>query len=145
MGIDVRLRDRSTGAGAKVLTNGQLVVGTLANSDTSVQTMGTANTPVSFFAPISGHKFVVTDILLYANKNVGAGDATVTIYESTDGPATATQSKILLQTEMLKQTSRDLIGLNLAVSEGSWLNGVTDDDDVFATIMGYYSPLTPGE
>jgi len=140
MGMDIRLRDSFTGAGAKVLANGQLVVGTLANSDTSVQTMGTANTPVSFFPPVNSQKFIITDILLYANKNVGVNDATVTIYESTDGPATATQSKILLQTEMVKQTSRDLIGLNLAVSSGSWLNGVTDDDDIFATIMGYYSP-----
>jgi hypothetical protein len=102
--------------------------------------MGTADTPVSFFAPQQGKRFIITDILLYANKNVGVGDATVTIYESSDGPATATQDKILMQTEMLKQTHRDMIGLNLATQEGHWLNGVTNDDDVFVTIMGYYSP-----
>ncbi len=39
---------------------------------------------------------------------------------------------------MLKQSARDLIGLNIIITEGSWVNGVTDDDDVFATVAGYY-------
>ena len=140
MTIATHIRDSQTSTSARVLSTGQLVVGPAGFSDASVQTMGTAATPVSFFAPRQGQRFVITDILLYANRNVGVNDATVVIYESADGPATATETKILLQTEILKQSSRDLIGLNLATTEGNWINGVTDDDDVFATVMGYYVP-----
>jgi spore germination protein YaaH len=139
MTIDTRLIDgRGTGQGARITAQGQLVVAPADFSESATQTMGTNDTPVNFWGPIQKKNFIITDILLYANKNVGAADATVTLYESTDGPATATQSKVILQTEMLKQTSRDLIGLNIRVTEGSWVNGVTDDDDIFATVAGYY-------
>jgi hypothetical protein len=139
MTIEVLLTDgRGSGARACVTPEGQLIVAPANFSTASTQTMDTDNTPVGFWPPIQGKKFVITDILLFANRNVGAADATVTIYESTDGNASATQSKIILQTEMLKQTSRDLVGLNIEVTAGSWVNGVTDDDDIFATVMGYY-------
>lgn len=139
MAIDTRITDgRGTGQTARITAQGQLVVAPADFSESSTQTLGTNDTPVNFWGPVVNKNFIITDILLFANKNVGAADATVTIYESTDGPATATQSKVILQTEMLKQTSRDLIGLNIRVTEGSWVNGVTDDDDVFATIAGYY-------
>ena len=62
----------------------------------------------------------------------------MTIYESSVGPASTTQTTVVLSTEMVKQSSRDLIGLNLEVAEGRWVNAVTDDDDVFVTVMGYY-------
>lgn len=139
MAIDTRITDgRGTGQTACITAQGQLVVAPADFSESSTQTLGTNDTPVNFWGPVTNKNFIITDILLFANKNVGAADATVTIYESTDGPATATQSKVILQTEMLKQTSRDLIGLNIRVTEGSWVNGVTDDDDIFVTIAGYY-------
>ena len=123
---------------ARVTTRGQLVVGPADFSEASTVTLGTDNVPVNLFGPISGKNFIITDILIYANRLVGVNDATVTIYESSVGPASTTQTKVLLSTEMVKQSSRDLIGLNLEVAEGRWVNAVTDDDDVFVTVMGYY-------
>ena len=137
--IKVSLSDPlKQGQSATVNNRGELIVGRSLPSTASTAIMGTANTAVNFWGPKAGCTFIITDILLYANKSVGAGDATVTIYESTDGPATSTQSVVILSTEMLKKTSRDLTGLNLEVTAGNWVNGITDDDDIFATIMGYY-------
>jgi hypothetical protein len=105
--------------------------------------MEVAGTAYNYVTPLMGHKIVITDILLYANKNVGAGDATVTIYGNSTGPSDTTEDIVILQTEMLKQTSRDLTGLNIILDvEGHWLNGKTDDDDVYLTIGYYYVPKT---
>lgn len=131
-----------TGRRARVTEYNQLIVAPLDYSSTSTVTMDVINTGYNYISPKSGHKIVITDILLYANKNVGAGDATVTIYTSDVGPTETTVKETVLQTEMLKQTSRDLIGLNLIVgNEGRWVNGKTDDDDIFCTIGYYYVPL----
>ncbi len=42
---------------------------------------------------------------------------------------------------MLKQTSRDFVGLNLVINEGKWLNIKTDDATIFASVLGYYVPV----
>ncbi|NIQ15506.1 MAG: hypothetical protein GTO02_14250 [Candidatus Dadabacteria bacterium] len=103
-------------------------------------TASSINTAYTFVGPKAGKQFVVTDILLYANKNVGANDATVEIYEA-DTETTTTVSKSVLITEMLKQTSRDFVGLNLVINEGKWLNIKTDDATIFASVLGYYVPV----
>jgi hypothetical protein len=139
MTIGIVIEDaHGTDAKAKVLSNGQVVTGPYAFSTASTQTMDVAATSYTFWPPESGKRFVVTDVLVYANRNVGVNDATVEIYESTDGPATGTVSKELLTFEIASKTGRDLVGLNLIITEGSWINAETDDDDVFLTIMGYY-------
>jgi hypothetical protein len=135
-----RGRSSREGQRSDVRGNGQIVVGPFNSSTASTVTLDTAATSYNIWGPSTDENFIITDILIYANKNVGVNDATLVIYESTDGPATGTQSKILLNTEMVKQTTRDLVGLNLKVTEGSWVNAETDDDDVFLTVMGYYSP-----
>lgn len=122
---------------AKVTKRGQVVTSPLEFDEVSNQTFDVAGTAYNFYAPKANKQFVITSILLYANKNVGAGDATVTIYEAS-ADDTATVDKTLFTAEMVKQTSRDFIGLNILVSEGVWINGKTDDDDVFSTITGYY-------
>jgi hypothetical protein len=98
------------------------------------------NTAYNFVAPVTNHQFVVTSILLYANKGVGAGDATVEIYEA-EAIDTVTVDRAILTTEMLKNTSRDLLNINMIVSPGKWLNIKTDDNTIFATILGYYVPV----
>ena len=40
--------------------------------------------------------------------------------------------------EIPKKTSLTLTGLNIIVTEGRWVNVKTDDDDVFATVAGYF-------
>lgn len=122
---------------AKVTSRGELVTGRFDYSTAYAVTVNATATAFNFVGPIAGKRFVITDIILYANKNVGAADATVDVYEATASDST-TISKSILAIEMLKQTSRDLTGLNLIVTEGRWVNIKTDDDIIYATLMGYY-------
>lgn len=125
---------------ATVTNAGQLVVGPVAYNDISNRTMGTDNTAVNFFGPRAGEQFVINSIILYANRNVGVNDATVVIYEATSATET-TVAKTLFTTEMVKQVGRNFDNLNLLVNQGVYINGKTDDDDVFGTILGYYIPV----
>lgn len=128
---------RGTAHHAQVTSRGELVVGPVAYSTPVARTMGTAGTPVNFFGPKSGQQLVITAIHLYANKNVGASDAAVEIYGATAAD-TATVTTSILNTEMQKNSQLSLTGLQWIVNEGEFLNGKTDDDDVFATVAGYY-------
>ena len=125
------------GSTVRVTTRGELVVGKVEFSQAyTIEATATA-TAYNFVGPISGSQFIITDVLLYADKNIGVNDASVQLYEATSSSET-TVSKTVLDLEMVKQTSRDVTGLNLAVSEGKWLNLKTDDATIFATVMGYY-------
>jgi hypothetical protein len=125
---------------ARVSQYGVLATGSLEFSTAYPITASAINTGYNFVPPIADHQFVVTSILLYANKNVGVNDATVEIYEA-DAVDSTTISKSVLSTEMVKQTSRDLTSLNLIVSKGKWLNLKTDDATIFASVLGYYVPV----
>jgi len=138
MAINTTIKDgKGNGNEACVTNRNQLVVAPLDFSTAYSVEADTINTAFNFVPPEPKKQFVITDILLYANKGVGASDATVDVYEATSDTET-TISKSILAMEMLKQTSRDMTGLNLIVSEGKWVNIKTDDNTIFATIMGYY-------
>jgi hypothetical protein len=140
MAIDTKIvSSNGDSAGVTVTKRGQLVTSPLAFSTAYNATAGVTNTGYNLVTPVTAKQFIITSIHLYANKNVGAGDATVVLYEASDA-TTATADKTIFTVEMVKQTSRDLTGLNLEVSEGKWVNVKTDDDDVFATLLGYYVP-----
>jgi len=139
MSAPVQIKDGSgSGTNAKVTPIGQVVTAPYAYDDVSTKTLDVDDTAVNFYLPKAGQQFVVTTILLTANKNVTT-DCTVVIYEA-DDPTETTVTKTILNIEMLKNTSRDITGMNLLVSKGKFVNGKTDDDDVFCTIMGYYIP-----
>lgn len=122
---------------ACVTSRGQLVVGPIDFSEAYAVEVDVNDTAYNFVPPKTNKRFVVTDILLYANKGVGAADATVDVYESTSATSTVI-SKSILAIEMLKNSSRDITGLNLIITEGKWLNIKTNDNTIFATVMGYY-------
>jgi hypothetical protein len=146
MTIKIQLEDcHGTGNTARVTKYGQLIVAPIDFSTAVATKLEVANTAYNFVVPKQDKIIVITDILLYANRNVGANDATVDIYTSDVGPTETTIKESIIQTEMLKQTSRDLTGLNLEVSQGRWVNAKTDDDDVFVTIGYYYVPILKDE
>lgn len=139
--IKIQIEDsQGSGRAAKVSGIGQLIVAPYDFSSPSVQKLEVAGTAYNFVSPITGFIIIVTGLILYANKNVGVNDATVDIYEASAIDSTVID-KSIFQTEMLKQTPLALTGLNLKVSEGKWLNGKTDDDDVFVTVLYYYAPV----
>jgi len=138
MSIEVSLKDgEGSGGRAKVTSRGQVVTAPLDFSTFYNVTAGVINTAYNLVAPKTGKRFVITTIHLYANKNVGASDATVVLYES-DSATSTTANETIINIEMLKQTHLILNGLNTLVTEGQWINVKTDDDDVFANIAGYF-------
>jgi len=138
MTISTNIEDGSgTSNKACVSSRGQLITGPIEFSAAFTVTANVVDTAFNFVPPIANKRFVLTDILLYANKAVGAGDATVELYEAA-GDTVTTVTRAILTLEMVKQTSRDMTGLNLICSEGFWINIKTDDNTIFATIMGYY-------
>lgn len=139
MTIDVKLQDgRGTGNGVRVTNRGQLITGPAQFSTAYNLELTAAATAGNIAEPRANNNFIITGMLLYANRNVGVNDAHLTIYESVDGPATDTETKVILETDIAKQTSRDIPALNIEVTEGMWLNAITDDDDILITVLGYY-------
>ena len=130
------ISSNGTSAGATVTKNGQLVTAPVAYDQVKTVSMNVNDAGFTFFVPRVGEQFVITAMLLTADKNVST-DCLVEVFEST-GEASNSVSESILAIEMLKNSSRDITGLNFLVSEGVYVNGKTDDNNVSATIMGYY-------
>jgi len=140
--ITVNLEGYLSGENTKVAVTklGQLVTAPLDFSTFYNATAGTDDTPVNIVTPQTNKRFVITALTIYANKNVTAStDATVTIYEATGPNATqgANDKTIFTQDIPQKQTVV-LTGLNIIVTEGYWINGITNDDDVVFNVAGYF-------
>ena len=122
---------------AKVTCRGELVVGTLDFSSIYTNTISIVDTAYNYITPLSGQRFVITAILIYADKNVGVNDASIDVYEADSATSTTVLSKII-DIEMVKQTSRDILPLNILVSRGVWVNAKSNDANVYLSISGYY-------
>ena len=129
------------GTCAGVTRYNQLITGAASYSKFYNVKAEVDDTGYNLVGPINGEQFVITSIVLYANKNVGAGDATVVLYENSVGPTDTTETSVIITQEMLKQTTVVIPDLNLIVEEGRWVNIKTDDDDVFCNLAGYYVPV----
>lgn len=139
MPLDVHVVTPENGTHSKVNSSGVLAVGNLDFSSPVFKLIGTNDQVVNFAEPEPSKYIIITDISIYANKNVGANDSTVIIYEADDSIEAYSSQKVIFQTEMLKQTRADLTGLNWRVNEGKFLNATADDDDIFMTIAFYYA------
>ncbi len=140
MSAPVVIKDTRTGNQATVTRFGQLVTAPVDYSTPVAQKLEVASTAYNFIEPSMDQNIVITDIVLTANKNVGASDATVVVYEA-DEPDELTSFKDILNLEMIKQSNLVLTGLNMIVTAGKYVNAQTDDDDVFVTIMYYRVPV----
>jgi len=138
MPVPSYITDPHNGLSARVTEFGQLVTSPIAYSVPSAQTMTLTGTAYNFIEPEMSHQIVITDIILTTDKSVGANGASVQIYcaDAIDSTTVLTDGGVL-DIEMLKNTNRDLIGLNFLVGEGFWVNAKTDDNNVQLTI-GYY-------
>ena len=123
---------------ARVTPIGQLVTAPFSYDEVVALTVDTNNTAFNFFKPKIRMKFVAVVILLTADSNV-TGSTVIDVYEA-DSEDSTTIDKSILHIDLLKNDYRDLIGLNLLISEGKYLNVKVDDNDVSVTIMGYYVP-----
>ena len=136
MAVPSHIVDPHNGLAARVTEFGQLVVSPIAYSIPVAQTLTAINTGYNFIEPSANHQIVITDIILTADKAVGTNGAAVEIYTANAITDTTVVADVI-NIEMLKNTSRDLIGLNFIVGKGLWVNAKTDDNNIQVTI-GYY-------
>ncbi len=122
----------------EVTPEGQLVVGPITDDETEFRELAEPDTAVSFYDAKVGQKFVITGIVARADQQVSnTVDADVVIYEA-DSDSTTTVDKVLFQQAMVRNAEATLIGLNIKVNEGKWVNAKTTDDDIHMTIMGHF-------
>lgn len=135
MSIDVRIVGANNRA-VEVTFNGQLVTAPLEYSSGKFNDMDLVNTAYNFHEPTAGKRFVITALIISTNRNVGVNGANIFFYEAS-AIDTLTVDKIILQLDMAKSLTLPILGANFIMTEGAFLNGKTDDDDVLATIAGY--------
>ena len=126
------------GSEVRVTPYGELVTSALAPNISRHHSMTAINTAYNFAVPVNGKVMRLQNILIYANKGVGTNDATVEIY-TTDAIDSLVAIETVMTLELPKYASRDLVGLNLELPIGVYLNAKTDDATVYATMMGYYT------
>jgi hypothetical protein len=122
----------------KVSSRGQLVTAPLDYSTLHSVTLAVAGTVYNLALPVSGKQFVITDLILYADKNVGTNDASIEIFGAGDGPTGVNALGSLIELELPKKNSLVLTGLNIVIGKGLWLNATTNDNIVYINIAGYY-------
>lgn len=125
------------GYSARITNHGELIVAPASPNTVQHHSMTSINTAYSFAPPIAGSKMLLQNILMYGNKGIGTNDATVIIYTANSETSTA-PIDVVLELELPKYANRDLIGLNLELPVGVYLNAKTNDATVFLTMLGYY-------
>ena len=105
-------------------------------SDVSFQNLSTNDVAENFFKPLAGKRLVITDVIIQADRNVTT-QALIDIFEANAIDST-TVDKQLFQFDLPKQESLVLTGLNIITTEGVFINGKTDDNNVLLSIGGYF-------
>ena len=141
MSLDVNIVNDKGKTRAKVSPFGQLITAPLDYSTPIEVEMDTPGVAFNFIAPSAGRSIVITDIIVSASKTVNNTEAAnVQIYES-DGVDSLTVIKGIVRPQLIRSDGRDLIGLNLLVPPGLWVNATTDDATILLTIMFYRVPV----
>jgi len=129
------------GRTARVDEQGELVVGSGFFDETQFYELDLANTAYNFFPPKVRKKFIVTGIIMKADKQVSATvDAEVVIYTAS-APDALTVDKVVIQSAMVEGDLLPLFPLNVEIPQGKYLNAKTTDDDIHMTIIGHYVPI----
>jgi hypothetical protein len=136
MSIDVTIKDRKTGNSARVDEWGRVVTGLSDFSTFFPATASVDDTGVTIVPPLSNKRFVVTGIIITADKSV-TSEAVVTVYEAS-APNSNTEDKVIFTTEILKQRTLTMLPLNIILTEGKWLIGKTDDNNALFNVSGFY-------
>lgn len=147
MSIDVELKGVDThGHISKVNVTplGQLVTAPFAYDEVMSDTLTSTGTAYNFFLPKTKARFVLTVALIAADRNIGASGSLVEIYEASTADTT-TVDKAIMSVDLIKNTSRDVVGLNLLITQGKYINVKCDDSNIAVTLMGYYVPVFQGE
>lgn len=131
---------RGTGNLTGVSSAGELTIGaegTFSNKS-SFRLMNVVNQAFNLFPPISGKQLIITSIAFDGNAN-----STVSIYEATNS-STTTIDRLLFKLNL--RTAGQIaipfsFGGFLAVTEGEFVNALTDTQPVNINVVGYYHQL----
>lgn len=139
MSIIAHIEDKRSKKAATVTDQGQLIVAPVSYSEPVSLTITASAAYYEFFGPLPKKKVVITDIVLYSDRNVGVEDANVIIYQATaSGSILVTATDTFLSVDVPKNGSLALTGLNWISDGGVWIAGQASDTNVQATIAGYY-------
>jgi len=137
MPTPIVITDPDTGRTVGMSTSHALAVGPAKPSTSFNATFGVDDTPVEI-VPGKCEAFCITGIILTGNKNISTSvDATVTIYQATADDLTTSLADILI-VPIARSSQTALTNILLEVPAGYYIMGKTSDDDVLATILGFY-------
>lgn len=134
--LPVYLTD-SEGKAVAVGDGGTLTIATIFD-DIEFNAMEVANQAYSYYLPLAGSRFILTGVVATADKDVTA-DATIVVYEA-DSPESTTVDKTLFQFVLLKNQQLVIPNFLIKVTPSVWVNGKTDDDDVYMSVIGHFVP-----
>lgn len=138
--IEVTIKSTETGKTVRINNFGLLTVGPFDFSTPIFRSLNSDNTAFNFFKPRAGFKFVITDVIADADRNIGVNGAVVDIYEASASDSTTIDTQIL-KFEMPKSTDKVLTSLNfITTDEGKFINAKSDDSNVLLTISGFFIP-----
>lgn len=123
-----------------VTSTGELAVAPLFFDEASYNELDVINTAYNFYGPRAGEQFVITNLIMSADKGVsGTTDADVIVYEASSADTT-TEDKILIHLTIGQSQNLSMPVQYLLVNEGAFINAKTSDDDVHLNILGHYIP-----
>jgi len=134
--INTVITDSKTKTTVKVTSNGELVTAPF-NFDMGLRkVLNATNTAFNHVVPKSGEKFIVTGLIVNADKNV-TSSAVAEFYEA-DSPTNTTASTGLLTIDVPKNETVVITGIRMETSQGVYLNSKTDDATVNFMILGFF-------
>jgi ABC-type molybdate transport system permease subunit len=128
----------SQGNMLKVTPDGVVVVGDEFPSTWYLGSTASNNVAVNVVPPVTGKEFIITAMILSADRSVGANGAVTDIFENGTGPTDGTVTKQIIQEEIAKQTRAVITPVYIKVTQGRWVNVKSDDVIVRCNIAGYY-------
>ena len=140
MTLPTSIKDAKFGTkdGAGVTPRGQLVVGPLAFSKSYFNQIGVEDEVFNFVGPVAGMQFVITGILISADRSVSVANGAIVRIYTADAIDSNVPVESILTTQINRNTSIALPGLNLITDPAVWINADSDDTDIYITILGYY-------
>jgi len=137
--IDSFIKDgNGKGSSAQVSNNGEMLVRPFYTFNTSYRVVLSTTNMTNILSPSAGNNFIITSIILNADKNV-TSSAVVTLSESQTFAGTSTKDLVTL--DITKNTTVPLTALSLKISDGKFINAITDDATVNITLLGYFMPV----
>jgi len=137
--IDTKISDGSGGGHLARVTHAGELITVRGNYDSTFNAaMTSINTAYNLVTPKSGFQFIVTGIVLNADKNVSATDGAIAVLYEATSATTTTASKVLLTLNIGKNSTVPLTGILIQTTRGVYVNAKTDDATINITLLGYY-------